>query len=375
MIVTENTLTLGSINLEVQNQTETDESTVVKYLSRIISEVDLCLLYGFVWRPRLTSGLFLDELNSNETEYKPETVTAEVSKPSELDGVFSTHEGCPFRCHVTPKQPGLSEFLLTTVKMNYSEAVNDLNDVCLMLQCLQRKFQNIVLIGDFGHVCQRNFASEEYNWLHSEQFIWFPDNQMNASDTSDTTVHNQIVCFGDLLKEAFQKEQSTTVDISKLLNISPTEVLPITLHPPVRIELKWRVSIDSIPTDISKLESGESTEADKRMSRQSSRPSLVSERIRKVSATVLNKIKVRTNSLKKYIMWADVEDTDGKSPFILIECEYFLDGHLDHLSRAKHRNSNLHFFGTKAGLENPSPRSCSIICCIFFYTTDVFCNS
>ncbi|KAA3676544.1 deoxyribonuclease-1-like protein, partial [Paragonimus westermani] len=260
MIVTENSLTLGSINLEIRNQTETDKSTVVKYLSRIISEVDLCLVYGFVWRPRLTPGLFLDELNSNETEYKyvddprnsdavafyrPGTVTVEVSKPSELDGVLSTHEGCPFRCYVTPKQPGLPEFLLTTVKMNYSEAVNDLNEVCLMLQCLQRKFQNIVLIGDFGHVCRRNFASEEYNWLHSEQFIWVPDNQINASDTSGTTVHNQIVCFGDLLKEAFQKEQSTTVDISKLLNISPSEVLPIILHPPVRIELKWHVSIDS----------------------------------------------------------------------------------------------------------------------------------
>ncbi|KAF7257011.1 hypothetical protein EG68_05166 [Paragonimus skrjabini miyazakii] len=243
MIVTENSLLLGSINLEInleiQNQTQTDESTVVEYLSRIISEVDFCLLYGFAWRPRLTPGLLLDELNSNETQYKyvsdpqnsdaaafykPGTVTAEVSKPSELDPVLSTHEGCPLRCYVSPKQPGLPDFLLTTVKMNNAEAVKDLNDVCLMLQCLQRKFQNIVLIGDFGHVCQRHSTSEEYKWLHSEQFTWFPDDQMTVSETSETTVHNQIVCFGDLLKEAFQRKQSTTVDISKLLNISPSEV-------------------------------------------------------------------------------------------------------------------------------------------------------
>ncbi|KAF6771919.1 hypothetical protein AHF37_07539 [Paragonimus kellicotti] len=315
MIVTENSLILGSINLEIQNQTQTDESTVIKYLSKIISEVDLCLLYGFAWRPRLTPAMLLEELNSNVIQYKyvddpqnsdaaafykPENVAAEVSKPSELDPVLNTHDSCPLRCYVTPKQPGLPKFLLTTVKMNNAESVKELNDVCLMLQCLQRKFQNIVLIGDFGHVCQRHSASEEYKWLHGEQFIWVPDNQMTTSDISETTVHNQIVCFGDLLKEAFQREQSTTVDISKLLNITPNEVLPITAHPPVRVELKRHVSIDSVPTDMPKMESGESTKLDKRVSQPSSRPSLVSEKIRKVSVTVLNKIK---GKLKRYTRW------------------------------------------------------------------------
>ncbi|KAF7257012.1 hypothetical protein EG68_05167 [Paragonimus skrjabini miyazakii] len=58
--------------------------------------------------------------------------------------------------------------------------------------------------------------------------------------------------------------------------------------------------------------------------------------------------------------------TDSYSVFqILTKRGHFLDELFDHFSRVNQRSSNLHFFRTKARVENPPSQSCFPICCIF----------
>lgn len=249
------------------NISKLSDPRILHLLTRILSNCDVCLLQEV----RDPDGKAMQELISSlnrydsftydfvaskdlgQTEKKEQYVFVYRKQTAKLVNEFQypdTEKGNedafsrePFIVHFNASKTKIGEFVLIPLRAEPENALKELDSLYDVYTEIKKKWnvENIMLLGDFhadcGYVTKINrqdnrlFSSLDLFWLIKD------DADTTVTDMTDCA-YDRFVVHGEKFLRAIQPFSAQVVNLKKKFRISVNEVLKISDHYPIQVELK-----------------------------------------------------------------------------------------------------------------------------------------
>ncbi|KAL2103716.1 hypothetical protein ACEWY4_000584 [Coilia grayii] len=266
------TYKICSYNVQNFNVSKLDGLRILHLLTKVLSICDVCLLQevrdldgeamkklvsslngynGFNYDYVASGGLGRGEEDKEQYVflYRKQTTTIvdQYQYPDEKKGSEDAFSREPFIVYFNASQTVIGEFVLIPLRVEPEKALEEIDALYDVVTEIKKKWQveNIMLLGDFqadcGYVTKTNrrdnrlFGSLDLFWLIKD------DADTTVTDMTDCA-YDRFVVHGQTFLRGIVPLSAKVFNFKKVFKISMNEVLEISDHYPIHVDLKVKSS-------------------------------------------------------------------------------------------------------------------------------------